>query len=135
MIALTFIVLGSLFLSWVFVGWVRWMALARGWVAAPRKDRWHEKPTALHGGVGMVLSFVVGTAALYFVGLQFPQYLGGQNGINGFPAPSVMLVLVAAGLMMALTGWVDDCRNLKPGLEAAAGVGRGDVGDHDGWTF
>src|SRR5215470_5078177 len=30
------------------------------WVVLPRADRWHKKPTALHGGVGFYPAFFLG---------------------------------------------------------------------------
>src|SRR5207237_4097261 len=37
---------------------VRTIARRVGWVAKPRADRWHRKPTALFGGVGMFAGFL-----------------------------------------------------------------------------
>src|SRR3989442_16005106 len=39
------------------------LAWKRGWVARPRQDRWHSQPTALMGGVAIVL----GTAAAWLI--------------------------------------------------------------------
>ncbi|MBU6210118.1 MAG: hypothetical protein KGR22_09430, partial [Planctomycetes bacterium] len=37
---------------------VRRVALAKGWMAKPREDRWHREPVALHGGVGVLAAFL-----------------------------------------------------------------------------
>jgi UDP-GlcNAc:undecaprenyl-phosphate GlcNAc-1-phosphate transferase len=42
---------------------VRRDALRRGWVAEPRGDRWHTRPTALMGGVAIFAAFSVALAA------------------------------------------------------------------------
>ncbi len=65
-------------------------------VARPRADRWHKKPTALFGGVGMFVSF----ALVYF--LRRPAELAGD----------ALLMGCAAG--MFLLGLIDDFVQLKP---------------------
>lgn len=39
---------------------VRKLAVRHGWLAQPREDRWHTKPTALFGGVGFYPVFFLG---------------------------------------------------------------------------
>lgn len=51
----------------ICVAIVRRVATGLGLVAKPRTDRWHSKPTALYGGVGMILPFVLGAIAVYNV--------------------------------------------------------------------
>ena len=41
------------------------LAYRFGWVVAPRSDRWHKKPVALHGGVGIFVAFVGGLLFFY----------------------------------------------------------------------
>ncbi|MCA1665324.1 MAG: hypothetical protein LC659_13850, partial [Myxococcales bacterium] len=65
-------------------------------VATPRADRWHKKPTALYGGVGIFAAFLV--AAL----LRHGERLPGAN----------VLIVSAAG--MFIVGLVDDAVHLKP---------------------
>src|SRR3954449_11953670 len=75
---------------------VRALARRLGLVARPRADRWHRKPTALFGGVGIAVAFLI-------------TYLllrpAGETG-------DVLLVLCATG--MFLVGLVDDKITLKP---------------------
>ncbi len=73
-------------------------ALARRYklVARPRTDRWHKKPTALYGGIGIYLAFL-----LSHFWLQ-PKHVSGEN----------LLVLCGSG--MFLLGLVDDAVQLKP---------------------
>jgi UDP-GlcNAc:undecaprenyl-phosphate GlcNAc-1-phosphate transferase len=72
-------------------------ALARRWgvVARPRSDRWHQKPTALLGGI-----------AIY--GAAFPALV-----IGGLRVPHGGTILGASTLLFA-TGLVDDLRRLRP---------------------
>jgi UDP-GlcNAc:undecaprenyl-phosphate GlcNAc-1-phosphate transferase len=67
-----------------------------GWVAKPRADRWHRKPTALYGGVGIFGGFI----AAYL--LHPPPYFSGIT----------LLVLCASG--MFVLGLIDDRYQLKP---------------------
>ncbi|MDB4968468.1 MAG: glycosyl transferase, partial [Myxococcales bacterium] len=73
--------------------------VARRWklVAKPRPDRWHKKPTALYGGIGIFLSF-----ALTSLVLHRAPHVAGSN----------LLLACAAG--MFLVGLVDDIWHLKP---------------------
>jgi UDP-GlcNAc:undecaprenyl-phosphate/decaprenyl-phosphate GlcNAc-1-phosphate transferase len=75
---------------------VRAAARRFGLVAKPRADRWHKRPTALFGGVGMFVAF----AAVYL--LRRPAELQGD----------ALLMLCCGG--MFLLGLVDDFVQLKP---------------------
>lgn len=75
-----------------------WLARGRGWVVAPRADRWHQKPTAVYGGVAIFLAFL----ATYL-------WLG--------PHDRVHLILLACAGAMFLLGLYDDARELKPQLK------------------
>lgn len=111
------ILVGCVVVSWLAVGLVRRLALRYGWVAAPRKDRWHEKPTALHGGVGILAAFLVGTAALFWSLLANPGLSESMGLAVPLPPAEMMVIIASAALFMAVTGWVDDCVNLKPGVK------------------
>src|SRR3954466_7247545 len=75
-------------------------ALARriGFVAKPKTDRWHKKPTAMLGGIAIVLS----VAAAW---LLFPSAIG-QRG-QGF-------VVLGASVFLGLVGLIDDVYHIKP---------------------
>ena len=75
---------------------VRTVARRFGFVAKPRPDRWHRKPTALFGGVGVFGGFL----AAYL--LRRPSALDGD----------ALLVLCATG--MFVLGLIDDRIQLKP---------------------
>jgi UDP-GlcNAc:undecaprenyl-phosphate/decaprenyl-phosphate GlcNAc-1-phosphate transferase len=75
---------------------VRYLARKRNLVAKPRPDRWHKKPTALFGGVGIFLAFIFSTL------------------VHPTPhAPGSHLLQLACGGMFAL-GLLDDAVQLKP---------------------
>src|SRR5260370_19442166 len=82
--------------SILFTLTVRTGARKFGWVAKPRADRWHRKPTALLGGVAIYFAFVLA----FFV--HRPPKLAGD-----------MLFLVCASGMFFL-GLLDDFLHLQP---------------------
>jgi UDP-GlcNAc:undecaprenyl-phosphate/decaprenyl-phosphate GlcNAc-1-phosphate transferase len=75
---------------------VRALARKLGYVAKPRADRWHKKPTALYGGVGIFAAFIVS----YLV--HPPADAEGD------------ILLLACSSGMFLLGLVDDRLELKP---------------------
>lgn len=94
MLQLAISILSAFAISLVFVPICRAMAHRLGFVAKPRADRWHGRPTALLGGVAIAATVLMLHAA--FVGVAV--------------AP-VLLVGVAA---MFAIGLVDDLVSLKP---------------------
>ena len=74
---------------------VIYLAKLRGWVVAPRPDRWHTKPTALMGGIAIYFSFIsmLLASSIYF---------------------SFDWLIVLALTVMFITGLVDDLHELKP---------------------
>jgi UDP-GlcNAc:undecaprenyl-phosphate GlcNAc-1-phosphate transferase len=83
---------------------VRAVARRLNLVAKPRADRWHKKPTALFGGVGMFAAF-----ALSYL-IHRPSSLHG----------GALLVACASG--MFLVGLVDDFVQLKPYAKLVAQI-------------
>ena len=65
-----------------------------GYTAAPRQDRWHQRPTALMGGVAIALTVLLAHLAV--------------------AGPSVLPVVVAGTFLMFVVGLVDDLITLKP---------------------
>jgi UDP-GlcNAc:undecaprenyl-phosphate GlcNAc-1-phosphate transferase len=80
-------------ISLALVGLCRAAARRFGYTARPRPDRWHQRPTALLGGVGIALTVLI---------LHFAM------GWRTVP------VLVIGGAMMFVVGLVDDLAPLKP---------------------
>jgi UDP-GlcNAc:undecaprenyl-phosphate GlcNAc-1-phosphate transferase len=76
---------------------VRAVALWRGWVSTPSPDRWHQRDTALFGGVAIYGATVV--AFLQFVPIQNDQTLLG---------------ILVGGSFMFLVGLIDDIKKSPP---------------------
>ncbi len=74
---------------------VREIARRYGFVAKPKADRWHKKPTAMMGGVAIFLA----TVAVYLVFV---------------PHTNDSLVVIGASTVLFLVGLLDDLLNIKP---------------------
>jgi len=85
----------ALGLSLLLTPLVRALARRTGVVARPRSDRWHQKPTALMGGVAIFLSVLLVV-------------------LTCVPYGSHTLVVLLASSFLFFVGLVDDFRNLKP---------------------
>jgi UDP-GlcNAc:undecaprenyl-phosphate/decaprenyl-phosphate GlcNAc-1-phosphate transferase len=66
-----------------------------GLVAAPRKDRWHQKPTAMMGGVAIYIAFLIGF--LIFA-----------------PKQQHTLAILGGATLLFVTGLVDDVIHITP---------------------
>ncbi len=113
---LPFIAACSLSLASTLV--VRAISRTFGLVAQPRGDRWHRRPTALLGGIGIAVGFSV------------PVLVMG-TWREGGPVVALALFVTALGL-------VDDLRRLSPAaklaFEATAAAGALFLGYRLGWT-
>jgi len=74
---------------------VREFARRRGFVAEPKSDRWHKKPTAMFGGVAIFATTIVG----YFLFIPMTK-------------ESISIIVGAAFLFFV--GFIDDLRDIKP---------------------
>jgi UDP-GlcNAc:undecaprenyl-phosphate GlcNAc-1-phosphate transferase len=103
MIRLTLWYLAAFAASAATVPACRAFARRRGYVARPRADRWHAKPTALLGGVGIAVTALT-------------------LAILSDPGPSLLPVLIGGGLMF-LVGVADDVIvSLKPSTKLIAEI-------------
>jgi UDP-GlcNAc:undecaprenyl-phosphate GlcNAc-1-phosphate transferase len=75
---------------------VRKFAGRYNFVAKPKVDRWHKKPTAMMGGIAIYLTTV--TASLFFL----------------WPPSNELLVILAGSSFLFLVGLVDDVLHIKP---------------------
>ena len=80
----------------------RWVSVRYGYVAKPREDRWHRRPVALFGGVGIGLTVLLG-AVVFGVADRAP------------------VLVVTAGVMF-LVGLLDDVLHLKPATKLVAQI-------------
>lgn len=69
-----------------------------GWLVQPREDRWHQKPTAVYGGVAMFAAF----AAVLLI-------LGPRGGLAW--------TILGCGGALFLLGLIDDALELSPQLK------------------
>jgi len=74
---------------------VRLLARRYGFVAKPKADRWHKKPTAMMGGVAIYLTTV--SASLIFL-----------------PVTNNLLVLLLGSSFLFMVGLMDDVLHIKP---------------------
>lgn len=95
MIPLLLVLTGAFLASLASTPIVRAMAVRSGAVARPREDRWHRRPTALFGGVGIGASSILVLLA--------------DNAWRG----AVGVLFIGSGAMFCL-GLVDDLRRLRP---------------------
>ena len=110
----------SLLLSFILTRYVRNLATARGWVAAPALDRHlHHTPLPRLGGVAIFLSFLLSVAIALLVSWRYPRLS------FGFSAKTLVTVLLP-GVLIFLLGVYDDLRTVGPyfkfAVQAAAGV-------------
>lgn len=80
-----------------------------GLVAHPRADRWHQRPVALFGGVGIFWAFLSG--ALFFYSLT-----------GAPPRPLVALAFYLGATLLFGLGLVDDVKRLKPSTKLAGQI-------------
>src|SRR6187549_1950166 len=73
-----------------------------GYVAKPREDRWHKRPVALFGGVGIGLSLLM-VSLVSGVATQIP-------------------VLITCSMAMFAVGFSDDILSLKPSTKLVAQI-------------
>jgi UDP-GlcNAc:undecaprenyl-phosphate GlcNAc-1-phosphate transferase len=74
---------------------VREVARRYGFVAKPKADRWHKRPTAMMGGVSIFLT----TVAVYFLFV---------------PLTRESLIVIGASSLLFIVGLLDDILNIKP---------------------
>ncbi|HEX8637178.1 MAG TPA: MraY family glycosyltransferase, partial [Pyrinomonadaceae bacterium] len=74
---------------------VRGVARVRGFVAVPKSDRWHKKPTAMYGGVAIFLTTV----------LMYAVFI---------PKTLDSMVVMGSAALLFFVGLVDDFLNIKP---------------------
>jgi UDP-GlcNAc:undecaprenyl-phosphate GlcNAc-1-phosphate transferase len=94
--------LASFAASAVLVRLCRLAAIRFGYTAKPRADRWHQRPTALLGGVGIAATV-----------LLLHALLAGQSALP---------VLVVGAGMIFIVGLVDDLITLKPYTKLVAEI-------------
>ena len=87
--------IAAVLLSALFTFGVRYAARKFGFVAKPKSDRWHKRPTAMYGGVAIFLA----TTAIYL--FLVPKTFESN-------------VVIAGSTFLFLVGLIDDYLNIKP---------------------
>src|SRR6266446_1121450 len=83
------------------------------WVVLPRADRWHKKPTALHGGVGFYPAFFLGMC--WVLVQTFGTQWSIQDILTSPPhAMSLTAAMLLGSLLMFCVGLWDDLKQLRP---------------------
>jgi UDP-GlcNAc:undecaprenyl-phosphate GlcNAc-1-phosphate transferase len=90
-----FIGITAAILSTAFTFAVRTFAVRYGFVAKPKSDRWHKRPTAMFGGIAIFLS----TLVVYFAFVP--------------PTRESLIVIGASSLLFAV-GLIDDLLSIRP---------------------
>ena len=90
-----FVFAAAVILSVIATMAVRAFALRYSYVAKPKSDRWHKRPTAMLGGVAIFIA----TAAAYFLLV---------------PITYESLVVMGAGTFLFFVGLVDDLLTIRP---------------------
>ncbi|MBF0289938.1 MAG: hypothetical protein HQM14_19150 [SAR324 cluster bacterium] len=81
---------------------VVYLAHRMDWLSHPQTDRWHEKPTALMGGIAIYSAATLSLGVLWNQGISWVIWFGAT--------------------LMFLTGLVDDLKNIKPATKFMAQV-------------
>ena len=96
------IVITSILAVWI----VKSIGLKHGWVATVRKDRWHQKIAALHGGVGFI--------PVIIVGLLYLGYSGNYIGATDYYEMTTYWQLIIGASILFLAGLIDDIWQINP---------------------
>lgn len=109
----------SFFICLLFTPVVRLIAVKKGWMAYPVKERWHKKPTALLGGIAIYLGMAI---PLFFMA-DFTALLSGlATSFSGkgletkahLPLPPIEAVVWIGATLVFILGLLDDFIHIKP---------------------
>ncbi|MGK5094008.1 hypothetical protein WDW89_18595 [Deltaproteobacteria bacterium TL4] len=87
-----------------------------GWVAQPKSDRWHKKPTALMGGVAIYMGSTVALGGI--VDREIP-WISSSGGATFLEIP---WMIWGGATFMFFVGLIDDVINIKPAGKFVAQV-------------
>jgi UDP-GlcNAc:undecaprenyl-phosphate GlcNAc-1-phosphate transferase len=90
---------------------VRQLARQRGWLAFPKKDRWHKKPTALMGGLAIFASLML--PLLYVAEYRHLLPFLSHTQLPVELPPIGVIIVIGATSLFAL-GLIDDLIHIKP---------------------
>lgn len=89
-------------LAVILIPFIRAAAVKKGYVAHPREDRWHQKPTGLMGGIGIFVSLVAAWQLGGLVSGRYADFI-----------PLLAPVALGAAVIFIL-GFIDDILDINP---------------------
>lgn len=92
-------IIGALIMCGILTGIVRRFALSQQILDIPNQRSSHTRPVPRSGGIGFVVTFIVGLAVLVLLG--------------DIPATFFLAILIGGGVV-ATVGYIDDVRHLEP---------------------
>jgi UDP-GlcNAc:undecaprenyl-phosphate/decaprenyl-phosphate GlcNAc-1-phosphate transferase len=98
-----------MFLSAVLSHVVRKISEQKGFVAHPKKDRYHTRTVALGGGIAIVCSSVTLGIAAVAIAAEFLQ-----PGTTGLMSLKTAVFFMLCGLMLHFIGLYDDIKHTRP---------------------
>jgi len=90
---------------------VRFIALKKGWVAHPSGERWHKKPTALLGGIGIYLGLSIALLFVADFSSILPHFFRTSVSLS---LPSLGAVIWLGMTFLFILGLLDDLLHIKP---------------------
>lgn len=87
------LIIVSFLAAFSLTGYMRQYALKKNIIDNPNERSSHTLPTPRGGGVAVVISYLLGVAGLIYL---------------GFLTPSIGMIVIAAGFIIALLGFLDD---------------------------
>ena len=90
---------------------IRQIAIKKGWLAFPEKDRWHKKPTALLGGIAIYISIAIPLFIISDFKTLLPVFWN-HSSLGALPSLSAAIFLGITALF--ILGLTDDFVHLKP---------------------
>jgi len=104
-------VIMSFLLCLTFTPVIRRIAVYKDWLAYPTKERWHDKPTALMGGIAIYLAMAIPL----FLECDFSTILPHIMGFGAHATlPSIGTVIWLGVTLLFLLGLLDDFIRIKP---------------------
>ncbi len=101
----------SFVLCFIFTPMVRSVSMRKGWMAYPKKDRWHKKPTALLGGIAIY----IGMAIPLLIISDFSTIMPAFSKVHAHVvSPSISAVLLIGITLLFVLGLLDDFIHIKP---------------------
>ncbi len=101
----------SFFLCLAFTPIVRIIAIKKGCLAHPSKERWHQKPTALLGGIAIYLAMACSLFVIDGFTQLIPHVIVPTNTIAPPPLASALWIGMT---LIFLLGLLDDFIHIKP---------------------